>query len=426
MNKNTFALKGNICFSRDKDNLAVFDQSYVVCENGLCKGVFPALPEQYQGIPCHEYPDQLILPGLVDLHVHAPQYSFRGLGMDMELIDWLNTHTFPEEGKYANLEYAQKAYDIFVSDLARSATTRACIFATAHNPATLLLMELLEQAGLHAYVGKVNMDRNSPDYLWEANPAAATEQWILESEQRFQHVKPILTPRFIPSCSDKLMAELSTLQQNYHLPVQSHLSENLNEIQWVKELAPDTRFYGEAYDKYHLFGGDCPTVMAHCVYSSEEEIQLMKRRNVFVAHCPQSNTNLSSGISPVRKLLDLGVNVGLGSDIAAGASLSIFRAMADAIQCSKLRWRLVDQGLAPLTFEEAFYLGTKGGGAFFGSVGSFEAGYEFDAIVLDDSNLRSPLELTTKERLERLLYLSENCPVTAKYIGGNRIFDLAR
>lgn len=162
--------------------------------------------------------------------------------------------------------------------------------------------------------------------------------------------------------------------------------------------------------------------MAHCVWSSEEEILRMKERGVYVAHCAQSNANLASGIAPVRRYMDLGLKVGLGSDVAGGVHTSIFRAMSDAIMASKLRWRLTDDSLKPLTVEEAFYLGTVGGGAFFGKVGSLEKGYEFDAVVMDDSALRSPRTLTLEERLERLIYLSESCQVSAKFVAGRQIF----
>ena len=161
--------------------------------------------------------------------------------------------------------------------------------------------------------------------------------------------------------------------------------------------------------------------MAHCVHSSEEEIALMKEKNVFVAHCPQSNTNIASGIAPIRIYLDKDMKVGLGSDVAGGAHLSIMRAMTDAIQCSKLRWRMYDQSLKPLNFEEAFYLATKGGGEFFGKVGSFEEGYEFDALVLDDENLPHPQELTLKERIERIVYLGDDRNVKSKYVAGRLV-----
>ena len=190
----------------------------------------------------------------------------------------------------------------------------------------------------------------------------------------------------------------------------------------MKELCPGTEFYGESYDRYGLFGNSCPAVMAHCVHSGEAEMDLMKRRGVFVAHCPESNANLVSGAAPVKLYLERGIRAGLGTDIAAGSSLSIFKAMAAAVQCSKLRWRLYDQSVAPLTVEEVFYLATKGGGEFFGKAGSFEEGYEFDAVVMDDSSIRSPQELRVRERLERLIYLAEDRHIAAKFIGGREIF----
>lgn len=422
---NSFALKGNICYSIDKDGLSIHEQSYVVCENGVCAGVYPSLPERYRGIACTDHGDRLIIPGLVDLHVHAPQYAFRGLGMDLELLDWLEENAFVEEKKYSDLDYAKKAYGIFTEDLVKSATTRACVFGTVHTEATLLLMELLEQAGMAAFVGRVNMDRNCPEGLCEADAVKAaqdTESWLVRC-QGFKRVKPILTPRFIPACSDELMRRLSDLQKDYNLPVQSHLSENKGEVAWVKELCPGTPCYGAAYDRYGMFGKDYPAVMAHCVHSDEEEMELMKGRSLFVAHCPESNANLSSGIAPVRAFLDRGIKAGFGSDIAAGSGLSIFRAMALAVQCSKLRWRLADESLKPLKFTEVFYLATRGGGEFFGNVGAFEAGYEFDALVIDDSEKKSPGALTVPQRLERLMYLTEEKDIAAKYVSGKKIFS---
>ena len=423
MEEQCFVLKGNFIFSKNKKELEIKEDAYLVCETGKCVGIFETLPEEYRQVPVMDYGDAIIIPGMTDLHVHAPQYSYRGLGMDMELIDWLNAHAFPEESKFIDLGYAKRAYSIFVNDLVKSTTTRACIFGTLHKEATLLLMELLEDTGMKAYVGKVNMDRNSPEILREESVEEAskiTEQWILEAE-RFENVRQILTPRFIPSCSDELMREIARLQKKYELPMQSHLSENLGEIEWVKELCPDSKFYGDAYDQFELFGGECPTIMAHCVHSSEEEIALMKEKNVFVAHFPQSNTNIASGIAPIRIYLDKDMKVGLGSDVAGGAHLSIMRAMTDAIQCSKLRWRMYDQSLKPLNFEEAFYLATKGGGEFFGKVGSFEEEYEFDSVVLDDENLPHPQELSLKERLERIVYLGDDRNVKSKYVAGRLV-----
>lgn len=417
-------LKGNFIYSEDAEHLRLVEQGYLVCEDGISKGIFRELPVKYEGAEVTDYGDCIIIPGLCDLHAHAPQYAMRANGMDMELLDWLDTYTFPVESRYQEEDYARAAYGQYVKALKESATTRACIFGTIHRQGTLLLMELLEESGIRGYVGKVNMDRNSPDYLREHSAKEAladTRAWI-ESSRHFRHVKPILTPRFIPSCTDELLNGLGALQRETGLPVQSHLSENIGEIAWVKELCPESEHYGDAYDRRGLFGSNGKAVMAHCVHSSEEELQLIRERGVFVAHCAQSNMNLSSGVAPVRTYLERGVNLGLGSDIAGGYSISILRAMSDSIQASKLRWRLMDDSLAPLSVEEAFYLGTLGGGAFFGKVGSFEEGFEADAVVIDDSRLLPPHKLTLRERLERIIYLSDERDIVGKYVAGEKIF----
>lgn len=423
--KRIFALKGNLIYTKEIGTMEIAMQHYLVCEDGKVEGIYAALPEKFREIPVEDFGERLIIPGLTDLHVHAPQYSFRGMSMDLELLEWLETNTFPEESKYQDLEYAEKSYRIFTDHIRRSATTRVCAFATIHNEATLLLMDQLEEAGIAAMVGKVNMDRNSPDYLREASAkeaAKATKAWLRAvAERHYRHVQPILTPRFIPSCSDELMELLHGIQKESGLPVQSHLSENQEEIAWVQRLCPWSKFYGDAYEHFGMFGGACRTIMAHCVHSGEEEIQRMKANGVFIAHCPESNTNLSSGIAPVRRYLEEQIPVGLGSDVAGGSTENMFVAMRHAIQESKLRWRLTDQTLKPLTLEEVFYLATKGGGSFFGQVGSFEPGYELDAVVLDDARLEHPQPLSIRQRLERIVYLGDEREVLSKYAAGQRI-----
>ncbi len=425
MREDSFVLKGNICYAKTKDQLSVTDQGYLVCCQGVSKGVYPVLPEEYRNLPVTDYQDMLIVPGMTDLHIHAPQYPFRGLGMDLELLEWLDIHTFPEESRYKDLDYAEKAYGIFAEDLKQSATTRAVVFGTVHVPATGLLMEKLEDTGLVTYVGKVNMDQNSTDDLRETDAVTAldaTAAWIEETKGKYQNTRSILTPRFAPTCSGPLMEGLGKLQREYGIPVQSHLSENLSEIEWVKELFPWSSCYGDVYEHYGLFGGQAKTVMAHCVHSSDTEVELMKKKGVYVAHCPQSNINLSSGIAPIRRYLEEGIPVGLGTDMAGGANISMFRCMADAVGVSKLYWRLADQGKRPLAMEEVFYLATKGGGSFFGKAGSFEEGYELDALVLDDKGIRSTRTLGTKERLERCIYLAEEGKrLAGKYAAGKKV-----
>lgn len=381
-------------------------------------GIFKDLPPKYQDSPFTDYGDAIILPGFIDLHLHAPQYPFAGLGMDMELLPWLQHYAFVEESKYSDLDYALTAYTYFVDALKTSATTRAVIFGTLHVPATLLLMDLLEKSGLHAYVGKVNMDQHSPPSLCETAETSleATKDWLTQCTH--PSIKPILTPRFIPSCTPSLLEQLGELAKTSGLPIQSHLSENKAEVIWVHELHPHTTCYGHAYEQYGLFGNHSPTIMAHCVHPIDTEMDLMEASGIYVAHCPQSNINLSSGIAPIRKMLDRHFRVGLGTDIAGGASLSLFRAMCDAIQVSKLYHVLVDSSASPLTVPEVFYMATKGGGDFFGNVGHFEAGACFDAIILDDSSLKSSRHFTLSERLERLIYLSTPEHIIGKYVNG--------
>lgn len=426
MKTGSFVLKGDLCYSLDRDHLKAVENGYLVCVDGVSAGTFDRLPEEYRALPLKDYTGKLIVPGLVDLHVHAPQYTFRGLGLDMELLEWLERNTFPEEAKYRDIEYARAAYRIFAEDLRNGPNTRACIFATVHVPGTLALMDILEESGLITMVGKVNMDRNASDALLEADAAAslrATEEWLDAVKGKYLRTTPILTPRFVPSCTDALLDGLGEIQRRRGLPVQSHLSENRGEVKWVKELCPWSSCYADAYDRFGLFGGPgCPTIMAHCVLSGEEEVALMKERGVYVAHCPQSNTNLASGVAPVRRYLEQGLRLGLGSDVAGGNQMSIFRAMADAIQASKLRWRLQDESLAPLTVPEVFWMGTMGGGSFFGKVGSFEAGYELDAVVLNDARLCSVRRFSVEERLERMIYLAEECGVEAKFAAGTQLF----
>jgi len=449
INKNNFVIRGDLCWSESPSALKTMQGGFLVCVDGKSAGAFTRLPQQYEKLPLIDHSGSLVMPGLVDLHMHAPQFAFRGLGMDLELLEWLSSHAFPEETKYSDLAYARKAYGLMVEHLKSGPNTRIVFFATIHVPATMVLMDLMEESGLISMVGKVNMDRNSPDSLREENAAVslnATREWLKNcAGADYRNTKPILTPRFIPSCSDDLMRGIGELRKEFNLPVQSHLSENRSEIAWVRELCPPSPGYGAAYDDFGLFGSKgtetvSPTVMAHCVWSDENEIELMAKQGVFAAHCPQSNANLSSGIAPMRRILEAGVPAGLGSDVAGGTSCSIFRAMSDAVQVSKLRNPLLGVNEKALTMEEAFFLGTKGGGGFFGKsgmgfCGSFEQGFEFDALVINDmapeanapqanapqaNAPEAPFSLSVRDRLERAIYVCDSKHIRAKYIRGKQ------
>lgn len=413
-------VKGNIIFTSAYEKFEVIENGYIVIENNKVKGTYKNLPKEYAELEIIDYENKLIIPGMNDLHCHAPQYRNVGIAMDKELLPWLNDYTFPEEAKYEDTQYAKEVYSRFIKELYKNGTTRAVAFATIHKESTKILMDLFEESGLGAYVGKVNMDRNSHEDLFEKTMTSINDtiEIIEEYKDKYSLVKPIITPRFVPTCSDELLERLGEIAEKYNLPVQSHLSENLGEINWVKELHPNTSSYAGVYDKYNLFGST-KTLMAHCVHLTEEEINLMKNRGVYVVHCPTSNANLGSGIMPIRKLLNSGVKIGFGTDVSGGHSFSIFKTMVYAIQLSKLLWSN-DKDNDFLSLSEAFYIATKGGGSFFGKVGSFEEGYDFDALVIDDSDLCFE-DYTLLERLEKVIYLGDDRNICCRYVNGRLI-----
>lgn len=419
MSEKSFALHADFVHAPTPERVEEAASSWLVVVDGKVAGLFSELPRIYSGLGRIEMPGRLAAPGFTDLHVHAPQHQFRGLNMDLELIEWLERHTFPEEARYSDLDYAEKAYSIFVSELLRGATTRACVFATVHPEATKLLCRMLEESGLYAYVGKVNMDRNCPDGLREDTGRSVGETLeFISSFNSDSRVKPIITPRFIPSCSDELCGALGEMAEETKVPVQSHMSENRSEIEWVGELCPDASTYGQAYLNRGLIGKST-SIMAHCVWPGDD-MDLLADEDVYVAHCPDSNANLSSGVAPVVEMMERGVKVGIGTDVAGGASLSMPGAVAMAVKASKLR--TVWEGGRALLFSEAFHLATRGGGAFFGDAGSFEPGMDADIVVLDESGIPTALEgLSPSERLERYCYLAPEAPVLAKWAGGRRL-----
>lgn len=416
--------KANILFTPERSRFEVLENGYIAVEDGLVAGVAADLSSLADlcSFVCDEadvtdFGDSLLIPAMNDMHVHAPQYRNQGIAMDLELLQWLQNYTFPEEMKYADEVYARRMYSRFIRDLWRFGTMRACVFATVHTESTRLLMHLFQEAGMGALVGKVAMNRNCPDGLMEPvdDMVSGNEALISEFNVPNALVRPIITPRFVPSCTPDMLKACGELAAQYGLPVQSHLSENTSEIAWVQSLEKDSTSYGDAYDRYGLFG-QTPTVMAHCVWTAGEELELIKRRGVMVAHCPTSNLNLASGLAPIRTFIEEGVPVGLGSDISGGHDLNIFRMMVYAIQVSKMHYQH-NHKKAFLTLSEAFWLATKSAGRFFGRVGSFEPGYEFDALVIDDRLLNHD-NYSLLHRLERFVYLGDDRYITHRFCRG--------
>ena len=413
-------IKGNIISTEKLGEIKITENGFLVAKNGIIEGIFEKLPEKYKEEKVEDYGDRLVFQAFSDMHLHAPQYAMLGMGMDLQLLDWLNTYTFPTEAKFKDLNQARKIYKDLAEQLVNNGTTRVCMFSSLHVDATIVLMEELEKAGITGYVGKVNMDRNGGIDLEETTEESISEtkRWI-ELSKKFKYIKPIITPRFTPSCTNELMKELGNIAKENDLPIQSHLSENKGEIAWVKELHPDCQEYWETYDKYNLWNNK--TLMAHCVHSSQRELDAIKRAGVYVVHCASSNENLSSGYAHIRKMLNQNINVVLGSDIAGGDHISMFDNVTSTIRASKAR-NIIDEYNTPfLTVEEAFYLATSAANSFFNEKPGFAVNNELHAIVLDDSKLPRIRNLSIKERFERAMYLRQKDAITAVYSVGRKI-----
>ena len=416
-------IKGTILSAPALGQLEAVPGGYLVAVDGAIQGIYPVLPEQYAGAPAEDFGDALILQSFADLHLHAPQYPMLGMGMDLPLLDWLNAYAFPTEARFADTGYAREIYRRLARELIENGTTRVCMFSSLHTDATLIPMEELEKAGVTGYVGKVNMDRNAaPGVLEETTEGSMREtlRW-LEASRDFRLVKPMLTPRFTPSCTDELMAFLGRLAAERDLPVQSHLSENQAEMAWVRQLHPDCAQYWETYAKYGLWNDR--TVMAHCVWSDGRERQAMGDAGVTAVHCADSNQNICSGVAPVRAMLNEGVKVALGSDIAGGDHLHMFDVVAASIRASKARRVLDNWETDFLTVPEGWYLGTSAGAAYFGERPGFAPGNRLHALVLADDQLPQPHPLTPQERLERAVYLRQNGAIRAVWSDGRKVFS---
>ena len=411
---------GDIVFAQSKDKLNVLEGGYIAVENGVVEGVWPQLPEEYAHAEIIDHKRGVIIPAFSDLHVHASQYVQRCLGMDCLLSDWLNNYTFPQESRFESLDYAKNTYDAYVDELVRHGTFHASIYTTIHRPAANYLFDRMEKAGLYGYVGKVNMDMNSPDYLCETVDSAMYEtEKYLEEHSGASTVKPILTPRFAPTCSRELLSGLGKLAKKYGCGVQTHLVESRWEAAESLRLYPECGSDAEIYERAGLLGHG-PSIFAHVIFPTSEDIRIMKEYGSVAVHCPDATANIIAGLMPLHALQQQGVCVTLGTDVGSGQSLAVYRQIARAVQFSKLKAFYEPEGNASIDFVNAFYQATKAGGSVFGKVGSFEKGYAFNALVIDGVEDKGTT-LTPVERLERFCYAGDDRNIVGRYLSGKAI-----
>lgn len=433
-----FIVHGDIIYCTSPTTFRFDPDSYLVVRNGCCIGIYDKIPNfcdadycDAQGEPqfeLYDYAGQMIIPGMVDLHIHAPQFHNRGFGMDEPLLDWLSQYTFPEEQNYTTFFYdPTKAYADFVESLKMSPTTRAAIFGTSDYLSTANLAMMMDNTGLISKVGLVAMNQNCPEPLKISPHQYADNLCKLSTlmyNQLSYRTQSIITPRFAISCDTAMLEALHHLAENTLLPVQTHLCENLDEIETVKQLHPGYKNYADVYRSNGLFGNYASAIMAHCIHCTEEEKRMLEEfPHVFVAHCPESNINLTSGVAPIAEYLRRGISVGMGTDVAAGSSDNMFRQVMFAIQASKMRAHFTGDPSAQLSLEQAFYIATAGGGMFFGfGTGTFNDGAAADILVVTDPEPSASHCTYLPSRLERLMYLGDSSHIVAKFVDGVKIF----
>lgn len=411
---------GDIVYTKRPDRFEIHENAWIGVEEGKVVGIYDQLPEKFRDLPVTDYGRGLIIPAFSDLHVHAPQYAMRGTKMDLLLSDWLATQTFPEEARFENDSYARQVYGAFAKDLVKQGTFHGVVFGTIHRVGTGILMEEMEKRKLSAYVGKVSMDRGAPDYLTEDTAASLGDaERFLDEHPGNGRVKPILTPRFAPTCSREQLMGLGALAKKYRVGMQTHLVESRWEAAEALRLFPECGSDAEIYEKAGLLGYG-PVLFAHTIFPTPGDLAVIRRVGATTVHCPDATNNIIAGIMPAASLMGEGVRVALGSDVGAGHGLAMYKQVARTVQLSKLKEFYEPEGNRSVPFHTAFYMATKASGDLFGKVGSFEVGYDFDALVIDGVE-DGWQAMSPADRLERFCYTGDDRNIVGRYLVGKAV-----
>ncbi|WP_286978910.1 guanine deaminase [Pseudomonas sp.] len=397
-----------------------FEDGVLVIENGQVAKVGPAeqVLATLNGVEVIEYSNALITPGFIDTHIHYPQTGMIA-SYGEQLLDWLNTYTFPTEQQFSDKAHASDVAGIFLKELLRNGTTTALVFGSVHKQSVDAFFEACESLNLRMIAGKVLMDRNAPDYLTDTPETGyADSKELIQRWHGKGRLHYAVTPRFAPTSTPEQLALAGKLYQEFpDLYMHTHLSENLKEIEWVKALFPERSGYLDVYDHYQLIGPR--SVFAHGVHLCDDECQRLAETGSAVAFCPTSNLFLGSGLFDLNKMEQHKVRVGLGTDVGAGTSFSQLQSLNEAYKIMQLQGKKLD----PF---KSFYLATLGGAnALYldDKIGNFATGKDADFVVLDYNSTplmsyRMQQAKSFEEKLFALTMLGDDRSVKETFAAG--------
>lgn len=374
-------------------------------------------------IRVRDYSGKMIVPGFIDTHIHYPQCEMVG-AYGEQLLDWLNKHTFPAEKRYNDLEYAREMSAFFIKQLLRNGTTTALVFGTVHPESVEALFESARHINMRMIAGKVMMDRNAPDYLLDtAESSYSQTKALIERWHNNGRLLYAITPRFAPTSSPAQLEMVQRLRQEYpDVYLHTHLSENKDEVAWVKALYPERKSYLDVYHHYGMTGRK--SVFAHCVHLEDAEWDCLHQTQSSIAFCPTSNLYLGSGLFNLPNAWRKKVRVGMGTDIGAGTTFNMLQTLNEAYKIMQL------QGYR-LSAYEAFYLATLGGADALGladTIGNFNLGKEADFVVLEPTatplqQLRYDNSKTLMDKLFVMMTLGDDRSIYRTYVDGRLVYE---
>ncbi|WP_232455044.1 guanine deaminase [Oceanisphaera avium] len=322
-----------------EDSYAYYEDGLLVVDQGIISDIGPAeavLARLAPHTAITEFSNKLITAGFVDTHIHFPQTEMIA-SYGEQLLDWLNNYTFPEEGKFSDPQHAQRVASFFLEELLRNGTTTAMVFGTVHKASVEAFFTESHKRNMRMIAGKVMMDRNGPDYLLDtpessySDSKALIERWHKKGRQLYA-----VTPRFAPTSTEAQLSMAGRLLQEYDdVYLQTHLSENKQEIEWVKSLFPERAGYLDVYDHFNLLGHR--SVFAHAVHLEEAECQRMADTDSVISFCPTSNLFLGSGLLDLPRVEGHGIRVGLGTDVGGAPAFLYYVPLLRLIKSSNFK-----------------------------------------------------------------------------------------